>query len=101
MQLPPVITPVFQRRIPPIMKYQELPAHCGIVVATNQNAPPFGREISIIGGNVDDTVALTHVPTDSAGRISTPDGKSYDSRYPWCAVLTPRYDTDADPQSGQ
>lgn len=77
------------------------PAHCGIVVATGQNAPPFGREISIVGGNVDDAVSLTHVPTDSTGHVSSSDGQSYDSRYPWCAVLTPRYDAEADPNSGQ
>lgn len=77
------------------------PAHCGIVVATGQNAEPFGREISIIGGNVDDAVALTHVPTDASGHVSSPEGQSYDSRYPWCVILTPRYEAETDPNSGQ
>lgn len=76
------------------------PAHCGIVVATDQNAEPFGREISIIGGNVDDSVSLTHVPTDAQGRLSTSDGTSYDSRYPWLVVLAVNYDADQEPDSG-
>ncbi len=76
------------------------PAHCGIVTATNQNTQPFGHELSIIGGNVDDTVALTHVPTDTAGQIADQTGHSYDSRYPWCAVLEVRYDADQEPDSG-
>ncbi|MDF7674189.1 DUF2272 domain-containing protein [Acetobacteraceae bacterium ESL0709] len=76
------------------------PAHCGIVVATNQNAQPFGREISIVGGNVDDSVSLTHVPTDAQGRLTTSDGTSYDSRYPWLVVLAVTYETDQEPDSG-
>lgn len=76
------------------------PAHCGIVVAVNQDAPPFGHELSIIGGNVDDTVALTHVPTDANGSLAAPDGQIYDSRYPWLAVLQVLYDADREPDSG-
>ena len=76
------------------------PAHCGIVSATNQNAQPFGHELSIIGGNVDDAVALTHVPTDANGMIADSSGHSYDSRYPWCAVLEVHYDADQEPDSG-
>ncbi|BAT18550.1 uncharacterized protein conserved in bacteria DUF2272 domain protein [Asaia bogorensis NBRC 16594] len=77
------------------------PSHCGIVVATHQNAPPFGNELSIIGGNVDDTVSLTHVPTDSNGALATAEGQFYDTRYPWCAVLQVLYDADREPDSGQ
>lgn len=77
------------------------PSHCGIVVATHQNAPPFGNELSIIGGNVDDTVSLTHVPTDSNGALATSEGQFYDTRYPWCAVLQVLYDADREPDSGQ
>ncbi|QDH15469.1 DUF2272 domain-containing protein [Oecophyllibacter saccharovorans] len=76
------------------------PAHCGIVVSVNENGPPFGRQLSIVGGNVDDTVALTHVPTDGAGRVSDANGQSYDSRYPWLTVLTPGYEADQEPDSG-
>lgn len=77
------------------------PAHCGIVVATNQNAPPFGHELSIVGGNIDDAVSLTHVPTDTNGAIASPSGQSYDSRYSWCAVLEVVYDADAEPDAGR
>lgn len=76
------------------------PAHCGIVVATGQNGQPFGHQLSIIGGNIDDAVALTHVPTDAAGAISSQDGQSYDSRYPWLTVLQVLYDADSEPDAG-
>ena len=66
------------------------PAHCGIVVAKGP------QQISIIGGNVDDAVTLTHVPVSPTGTISGPDGNSLDSRYPWCVVLQVLYDADAD-----
>jgi hypothetical protein len=76
------------------------PAHCGIVVAVNQDAPPFGHELSIVGGNVDDAVALTHVPTDAHGALADPSGTFYDTRYSWLAVLAVRYDADREPDSG-
>ncbi|MBB3173883.1 hypothetical protein FHR90_001715 [Endobacter medicaginis] len=65
------------------------PAHCGLVVATAPRGQP-GR-ISIIGGNVDDAVTMTHVPVDAKGMISGPDGQSYDTRYPWLVVLQVLY----------
>jgi len=77
------------------------PAHCGIVVAVNQNGPPFGHQISIVGGNVDDAVSLTHVPTDARGALADASGQFYDSRYPWCAVLQVLYDADQEPDAGQ
>lgn len=76
------------------------PAHCGIVVSVNDNGAPFGRQLSIVGGNVDDSVALTHVPTDATGHVSDSNGQSYDTRYPWLTVLTPAYDADQEPDSG-
>lgn len=75
------------------------PAHCGIVVMTNQNMQPFGKEISIIGGNVNDSVALTHVPVDTQGMISNANGASYDYRYPWCIVIEIVYDAEASPST--
>ncbi|MBB3881338.1 DUF2272 domain-containing protein [Acetobacter oeni] len=77
------------------------PAHCGFVVATGQNGSPFGHQLSIIGGNIDDAVTLTHVPTDANGAIASADGRSYDSRYPWCAVLEVIYDAEVEPDAGQ
>ncbi|PYD61293.1 hypothetical protein CFR73_04365 [Novacetimonas maltaceti] len=70
------------------------PAHCGLVVAMDDNAPPFGHQISIIGGNVDDAVSMTHVPVDRHGRLSSRRGGSVDPRYPWCVVLQVLYDAD-------
>lgn len=64
------------------------PAHCGLVVSQRAN------QISIIGGNVDDAVTLTHVPTGPGGLLANPDGSSLDSRYSWCAVLQVLYDAD-------
>ena len=61
---------------------EHFPAHCGIVVDTS-----VPGQISIIGGNVDDAVALTHVPVTPDGRLATPDGVVLDARYPWMAVL--------------
>ncbi len=61
------------------------PAHCAIVVAT-------GRNLSVIGGNVDDAVTLTHVPTTPDGRLSVVGGPPVDTRYPWFVVLRVGYD---------
>lgn len=77
------------------------PSHCGIVVAAGQVGAPFGHQLSIIGGNVDDAVSLTHVPTDARGALSDVDGHIYDSRYPWLTVLEVQYDADREPDSGQ
>ena len=67
------------------------PAHCAIVVARGPNG------ISVVGGNVDDAVTLTHVPVGPDGRLVGPDGVLFDQRYPWLTVLQVLYDADADP----
>ncbi len=73
------------------LRYEDLPtsegfpAHCAIVVAT-------GPQLSVIGGNVDDAVTLTHVPTTSDGRLAFAAGVVVDSRYPWFVVLRVMYD---------
>ena len=66
------------------------PAHCAIVVARAPN------QISVIGGNVDDAVTLTHVPVAADGRLVGADGALIDQRYPWLTVLQVIYDVDAD-----
>lgn len=58
------------------------PAHCSIVVDTS-----LPGQISIIGGNVDDAVTLTHVPVTTDGRLANPNGVVLDTRYPWMVVL--------------
>ena len=60
----------------------QFPAHCDIVV----DSAVIGQ-ISVVGGNVDDTVTLTHVPVTPDGRLATPDGQALDPRYPWMVVL--------------
>lgn len=61
------------------------PSHCAIVVAANTD------ELDVIGGNVNDAVALTHVPTTPDGRLAGPTGV-VDTRYPWFVVIRVLYD---------
>ena len=68
------------------------PAHCGLVVARQSG------QISIIGGNVDDAVTLTHVPVGPTGLLAA-GGTLYDTRYAWCVVLQVLYDADTEPAS--
>jgi hypothetical protein len=73
------------------LRFEDLPtgrfaSHCAIVVATGPGA------LSVIGGNVDDAVALTHVPTTPDGMLAGTDGRSIDPRYPWAVVLRVLYD---------
>jgi len=71
------------------------PAHCGIVVTTQPGV------ISIIAGNVDDAVTLTHVPVTADGTLAQPDGTIVDTRYPWLVVLQVVYDAEAEPASDE
>ena len=61
------------------------PAHCGIVTAVTAGS------ISIVGGNVDDAVTLTHVPTTAQGMLADAYGQVVDTRYPWMVVLKVYY----------
>ena len=67
------------------------PAHCGLVVSRRP------AEISIIGGNVDDAVTLTHVPIGPTGLLTNASGTLYDTRYAWCVVLHVLYDAESEP----
>ncbi len=72
------------------LTYADLPAgrftgHCGIVV---EKLPD---QISMIGGNVQDAVALTHVPVTDQGMLATADGTVLDTRYPWLVVIRVAY----------
>jgi hypothetical protein len=72
------------------LTYADLPTgrftgHCGIVVARQAD------QISIIGGNVEDAVALTHVPVTDQGMLAAPDGTVLDTRYPWLVVIRVAY----------
>ncbi len=67
------------------------PAHCGLVISRQPN------QLSIIGGNVDDAVVLTHVPIGPTGLLTDATGLLYDTRYSWCVVLQVLYDAEAEP----
>jgi hypothetical protein len=63
------------------LRYDDLPAghfpgHCDIVVDTTTP-----EQIAVVGGNVDDSVTLKHVPVLPDGRLAE------DSRYAWMVVL--------------
>ncbi|HLZ64762.1 MAG TPA: DUF2272 domain-containing protein [Aliidongia sp.] len=73
------------------LRFQDLPAghfasHCAIVVGVTPH------ELAIVGGNVDDEVALTHVPVTPDGLLVGTDGRAVDPRYPWAVVLRVLYD---------
>jgi hypothetical protein len=60
------------------------PSHCAFVTAA---AP---GTLTIIGGNVDDAVTLTHVPVTPQGMLADAKGV-VDTRYPWMVVLKVNY----------
>ena len=71
--------------------YERLPArrftaHCDMVVQRD------GRQISVIGGNVDAAVTMKHVPVTQDGRLADPGERVLDARYPWFVVLRILYD---------
>jgi len=69
------------------VRFEDLPAgpfpgHCDIVVAQRPGSLP--GTIDVIGGNVDNAVALKHVPVDPSGHVNDPD-------YPYFVVLRVAY----------
>jgi hypothetical protein len=67
------------------------PGHCAMVADIQPGA------LSVIGGNVDDAVMLSHVPVTQDGMIATPDGAVLDKQHPWFVVLRVIYDAEAEP----
>jgi hypothetical protein len=72
------------------MRFTDLPApsfpsHCAIIVALDAD------QIAVIGGNVRDTVALTHVPMAN-GRLMRPNGEVPDSANSWFVAISVGYD---------
>jgi hypothetical protein len=61
------------------------PGHCDIVVARRPGA------LDVIGGNVDNAVALKHVPVGGDGRLIGPTGAVLDPDYPWFVALRVDY----------
>ena len=52
------------------------PGHCDIAVAARPGV------LDVIGGNVDDAVAMKHVAATPDGRLARPDGTLVDAEYP-------------------
>jgi hypothetical protein len=62
------------------------PSHCDIVVAIRPG------QLDAIGGNVDNAVAMTRIPTTGDGRLARPDGRVVDPDRHWFVVLRVGYD---------
>jgi Uncharacterized protein conserved in bacteria (DUF2272) len=83
------------RGLQPI-RYDDLPTgrfagHCDIVVAVHPGS------LDGIGGNLDDTVAMRHIPVTADGHLARPDGTVVDPDHPWFVVI--RVDYDINPPS--
>jgi hypothetical protein len=61
------------------------PGHCDIVVGIKPG------QLSVIGGNVDNAVAMKYVPTTLDGRLAGPDGVVLDPDHHWFVVLKVLY----------
>ena len=73
------------------IRFESLPApsffgHCDLVT---QALP---GQLVVIGGNVDASVTMKHVPTGPTGLLAEPGGQPYDSRYNWFVVIRVLYD---------
>ncbi len=62
------------------------PSHCDIVVGKE---PGF---LDVIGGNVDNAVAMKKVPVTPEGRLAYPDGERVDPDHHWFVVIRVHYD---------
>jgi len=70
--------------------YDELPAgrfagHCDIVVGIRPS------ELEVIGGNVENAVAMRHIPATSDDHLAGPDGIVLDPDHPYFVVLRVEY----------
>ena len=62
------------------------PGHCDIVITVNPGA------LDVIGGNVDNSVSLKHVPVTPDGHLVDASGAIVDPDHPWFVVLRVAYD---------
>lgn len=72
------------------IRFEDLPAahfpgHCDIVVAQHPGS------LDVVGGNVDNAVAMKRVPIGPDGRLVGPNGVVADTDYPWFVVLRVAY----------
>jgi hypothetical protein len=80
------------------IRYDDLPTgrfpgHCDLVVDSH---PGW---LEGIGGNVNNTVALRHIPVTADGHLAQPDGTVVDPDHPWFVVIRVDYDINAAPTS--
>lgn len=72
------------------IRYDGLPAdfagHCDLVVDV---APGM---LTVVGGNVGDSVTMKHVPVTDDGLLVAPDGTVVDTRYAWFVVVRVLYE---------
>lgn len=73
---------------PPTIRF---PGHCDIVVQVHQGS------LDVIGGNVENSVSMKHIPVTTDGRLANPDGGIVDPDHPWFVVIRVRYDIDGAP----
>jgi hypothetical protein len=74
-----------------VMRFRDLPTgtfpgHCDMVVA--QEA---GKD-TVIGGNVDGSVTMKHVPVAGDGKLADAGGAVLDTRWPWFIAIRVLYD---------
>lgn len=62
------------------------PGHCDIVIGAKSGS------LDVIGGNVDNSVSLKHVPVAADGHLLDPSGTVVDPDHPWFVVLRVAYD---------
>jgi Uncharacterized protein conserved in bacteria (DUF2272) len=67
------------------------PGHCDIVV----NIKP--GQLDVIGGNVDNAVAMKYIPVTADGHLAGPDGVVLDPDHHWFVVLKVLYQRDGSP----
>ncbi len=62
------------------------PGHCDIVVDIHPGS------LDAIGGNVENTVGMRHIPVTADGHLAGPDGAVVDPDHPWFVVIRVDYD---------
>lgn len=60
--------------------------HCDLVAAIQPG------QLTTVGGNVNGSVTMKHVPTSTAGMLADASGQVVDARYDWFVVLRVLYD---------
>jgi len=73
------------------VRYEDLPTgrfpgHCDIVVGSSPGL------LDLIGGNVDNAVAMKHIPVTGDGRLAAPGGAVVDPDHNWFVVLRVDYE---------